>query len=132
MSKAILDAIQTRLAASTIATTLGNRFALSIAQTDTELPNMVYDVEQIETQKIFGGHERYEAIFSFNFAAKASYGVSIHTLSSQLETALTGTTLSPTGFDRLTMTKLSNGVPSFVDDAWTMTDRYRAVGFKIS
>lgn len=132
MSKAILDSVQTRLAASTIATTLGNRFALSIAQTDTELPNMIYDVETIDSQRIFGGHERYEATFVFTFNARSSYGASIHTLSSQLETALTGSTLSPTGFDRLTFTKLSNGVPSFADDAWTMSDRYRAVGFKIS
>lgn len=132
MSKAILDSVQTRLAASTIATTLGNRFALSIAETNTELPNMVYDVETIDSQKIFGGHERYEATFVFTFNARSSYGTSIHTLSSQLETALTATTLSPTGFDRLTFTKLSNGVPSFADDAWTMSDRYRAVGFKIS
>ena len=132
MSKALLDAVQTKLAASTIGTTLGNRFALSIAETDAILPLMVYDVESYTTTPIFGTAVRYEVVFFFTFHAKGAYGTAIHTLSTQLETALTAAPLSATGFDRLTFTKLSNGVPSFSDDAWSMTDRYRAVGYKIS
>lgn len=132
MSKALLDAIQTKLAASTIGSTLGNRFALSIAETDAILPLMVYDVESYSTTPLFGTAVRYEVVFFFAFYAKGSYGTSIHTLSTQLETALTAAPIAATGFDRLTFTKLSNGVPSFSDDAWSMTDRYRAVGYKIS
>lgn len=132
MSKALLDAVQTKLAASTIGSTLGNRFALSIAETDAVLPLMVYDVESYTTTQIFGTATRYEVVFFFTFHAKGSYGTAIHTLSTQLETALTAAPLPATGFDRLTFTKLSNGVPSFSDDAWSMTDRYRAVGYKIS
>jgi len=132
MSKALLDAVQTKLAASTIGSTLGNRFALSIAETDAILPLMVYDVESYTTTPIFGTAVRYEVVFFFTFHAKGSYGTAIHTLSTQLETALTAAPIAATGFDRLTFTKLSNGVPSFSDDAWSMTDRYRAVGYKIS
>jgi len=132
MSKALLDAVQTKLAASTIGSTLGNRFALSIAETDAILPLMVYDVESYTTTPIFGTAVRYEVVFFFTFHAKGSYGTAIHTLSTQLETALTAAPIAATGFDRLTFTKLSNGVPSFSDDAWSMTDRYRAIGYKIS
>jgi hypothetical protein len=37
--------------------------------------------------------------------------------------------MSATGFDRVSAVKTGGGVPSFEDDAWTMTETYRLTAF---
>jgi hypothetical protein len=129
-SKAILDAIWTKLAASTLYTTLGGRIALNSLPADTRLPLLVYGpTGEPSISKAFGGVDRYDLELEFTFWQSGSDGTTAYTLSDSLVTALSGT-ISPTGFDRLTVVRTAVGVPSFSDDCWSISDRYRAVGFK--
>ena len=127
--KAILDALATRLAASTITTTLGGRIGLDQLAANVALPLLVYRVAATNTAQLFGGIERFDLQFEFQFFQKASDGTTMHTLSSQLKTAL-DTQLAATGFDRVVFIRTAVGTPSYEDDAWTMTDNYRAVAFR--
>jgi hypothetical protein len=128
-TKAILDALATRLNASTLNTTLGGRLGVDQLAANVALPAMVYRVASADTAKLYQSLERYDLRVEFVFFQKAGDGTTMHTLSGQLETAL-ATTLTVSGFDRVTMIRQSVGSPSFEDDAWTMTDTYRAIGFK--
>jgi hypothetical protein len=131
-AKAILDAVWTKLAASTLYTTLGGRIALNQLPADTRVPLLVYGpTGEPSITKAFGGIDRYDLEMEFTFYQSGSDGTTCYTLSDQLLTGLTGA-ISPTGFDRLTVVRSAVGVPSFSDDCWSITDRYRAVGFKTS
>ena len=128
-TKAVLDALSTRLTTSTISTTLGGRIAVDQLAANVALPAMIYRVTTADTARLFSGLERYEMRLEFIFYQKAGDGTTMHTLSDQLLVAL-ATSIAPTGFDRVTFIRLTVGAPSFEDDAWTMTDTYRAIGFK--
>lgn len=128
--KAILDALATRLASSTLYTTLGGRLGLDELAANTALPLMVYRVTGTQTAQLFGGTERYDLTLEFQFYQKSSDGTQMHTLSSQLKTALDAS-LAASGFDRIVLIRTSTGTPSYEDDSWTMTDTYRAVGFRL-
>lgn len=131
-SKAILDAIWTRLQASTIYSTVGGRIGFSELPADTALPLVVYDFEgPPASSMLFGGVERFEGTLIFRIYQSASAGTTLHTISSDILAAMSST-ISPSGFDRLTAVRISVGTPSFGDDGWTMEDRYRVIGFKTS
>lgn len=131
-AKAMLDAIWTRLQASTVYTTVGGRIGLSELPANTALPLVVYDFESAPTcEKLFGSVERFEGILVFRIYQSAAAGNTLHTVSADLLTAMSAT-ISPTGFDRLTAVRISVGSPSFEDDGWTMVDRYRVVGYRTS
>lgn len=127
----ILDSLYTRLAASTLSTALGGRIALDRAAADTALPLMVYSVESMRISKVFGSGSVYELNLIFYFYKAHTDATSIHTYVDLLTTALASQIL-PTGFDRVTLIRTSPSAPSFDDDGWTMTDRYRATGYKSS
>jgi hypothetical protein len=82
----------------------------------------------MDTGKSFEGDERFDLTLSFTMYQGGQNGLDIYTLSEQILSALTAK-LSPTGFDRFTLTRVSCGVPSFADDCWTMMDTYRGVGY---
>ena len=131
-AKAMLDAIWTRLAASTVYTTVGGRIGLAELPADTALPLVVYDFDgPPSASKMFGNVERFEGTVVFRIYQSSAAGNTLHTISADILTAMSGT-ISPTGFDRLTAVRVSVGSPSFSDDGWSMEDRYRVVGFKTS
>lgn len=131
-AKAMLDAIWTRLQASTVYTTVGGRIGLSELPANTALPLVVYEFESApSSEKLFGGVERFEGIMAFRIYQSAAAGNTLHTISADLLTAMEGT-ISPTGFDRLTAVRISVGSPSYEDDGWTMVDRYRVIGYRTS
>lgn len=131
-AKALLDALWTRISASTVYTTVGGRIGFAELPADTALPLVVYDFESPPTtEKLFGGVERFEGTVIFRIYQSAAAGTTLHTISGDILTAMSGT-ISPTGFDRLTAVRVSVGTPSFADDGWSMEDRYRVVGFKTS
>lgn len=131
MSKAILDALYTRLSGSTLGTTLSGRIYLSEGPPNALLPLLVYAPDNYTVSRIFGGVERHDLAIDFTFYQRVEDGTNIHTLRDQLATAL-ATKLSPTGFDRCVLLIADRGTPAFADDAWSLTDRYRATGFKTS
>lgn len=131
MSKAILDALYTRLSGATLGTTLSGRIYISEGPPDALLPLLVYATDSYQVAKVFGNQERHDLQIDFTFYQRNTGGTTIHTLRDQLETAL-ASKLTPTGYDRCTFILANRGVPSFSDDSWTLTDRYRAIGFKNS
>lgn len=129
MSKAILDALKTRLYASTsLMTALGNRAYLDSGPVNAALPLLVYRSTGVRTTPIFGSVTRYDLDFEFQFFFNNTGTQDIHTVSALLKTALS-TPLSPTGFDRATFVRGEAGAPSFSDDSWTMIETYRAIAF---
>ena len=128
--RAILDAIWTRLAASTVYTTLGGRIYLSQGEADVILPLMVYNSAETTVENLFGGVVKHSMDIEFQIFFDNTGTAIIHTVASQLATALS-TTTTATGFDRVSFVRLSSGVPSFADDSWSMTERYRAIAFDI-
>lgn len=128
-AKAILDAVQVRLMATSF--TNGTRYAFGQVEADTALPLFVWDVERADTTSLFGGAERFEVVLAFTIHQSPSDGVSMHTISSEIKSAMTAD-LAATGFDRVSVQRISSGTPSYDDDSWSMTDRYRAVGHRTS
>ena len=133
-AKLILNAVWARILASPINATLGGtallggRICLDQLPADTALPCVVYAIDRMDTGKSFGDDERFDLTLSFTMYQGGQNGLDIYALSEQILSALTAK-LSPTGFDRFTLTRVSCGVPSFADDCWTMTDTYRGVGY---
>ncbi len=129
MSKPILDALKSRLYASTaLMTAVGNRIYLNTAPANASLPLIVYRVESVTTTPHFGGITRYDLSVEFNFFYSNSGGQDIHSTADLLEAAL-ATPLTVTGFDRARFVRSSAGVPSFSDDSWTMIETYKVVAF---
>jgi hypothetical protein len=131
MAKPIMDALKTRLYATTALTTpLGNRIYLDEGPANSALPLMVYSATETTVTPMFGSIKRYDLVVDFLIAYSNSGTTDIWTISTALETALS-TTMSATGFDRVSAVKVAGGVPSFEDDAWTMTEQYRLTAFDI-
>ena len=131
MSKAILDALKTRLYATTaLTTTFGSRIYLDVAPANASLPLMVYRAATDMLVPHFGGVTRHDLEFEFQLFFDNTGSQTIHTAASQLATALS-TPITVTGFDRATFVRTEAGIPSRTDDSWSMTERYRATAFDI-
>lgn len=130
--KAILDAIKTRLYLQTALTTaLSSRIYLDTAPADAQLPLLVYaPVAPASTTQHFGGVVRYDMTVTFQIIYTNAGTDSIYTIASAIETAMS-TTMTATGYDRVTAVKQSSSAPSFADDAWSITETYRLTAFDI-
>ena len=130
--KPILDAVKTRLyGTSTLTSALGSRIYLDQAPPNAAFPLLVYGTQASATvTPHFGGQNRYDLTVNFLFVYSNAGADAIYTATSALETALS-TTMSATGFDRVSAVKVSATVPSFDDDAWSMTETYRLTAFDI-
>lgn len=131
--KAILDALKTRLYATTaFANVFGGgatpRIYLDQGPADAAFPLCVYAPQAGTVQRMMGGVVRHEFEVEFRFFASADQAAALHSASAALDAGL-ATALTVTGFDRATVTRSSAGAPSFADDSWTMTERYRVVAF---
>lgn len=126
MSKAILDAIKTRLYATTALTTpLASRIYYNSAPANAYLPLLVYTAT-VRTTPFFGSVTRHELEIEFAIQYNNETGTDAYAISDAIASALS-TSISVSGFDALRATRLERGVPSFSDDGWTMTERWRAV-----
>lgn len=129
MSQKILEALKARLYATTSLTAaVGSRIYLDVGPANAAFPLLVYRSTSTRTIQIFGGIARHEMNWEFVFYFDNTGSQAIHTAAAALATALS-TPLAVTGFDRITMQLVEGGIPSYGDDAWTMTEKYRAVGF---
>ena len=127
--KAILDALKTRLyATSSLTTPLSSRIYLDEAPANALLPLVVYSATNSVATPMFGGGVRYDITVDFTINYANSGTTDIHTIADAIATAL-ATTMAATGFDRVTAVKQSGGVPSFQNDAWSMTETYRLTAF---
>lgn len=127
MSKAILDALKTRLHATAALTTrFGSRMYLDVAPANSPFPLMVYRAPSARTTPMYGAVVRFDMEFEFEMFFDGTGSQNIHTAASELATALS-TALTVTGFDRAVFIRTEAGVPSRLDDSWSMTERYRAV-----
>jgi hypothetical protein len=129
MAKAIMDALKTRLHATTVLVNrLGGRMYLDEGPSNAALPLMVYSATSTVVTPMFGTLKRYDMTVEFVIAYANAGTTDIWTVAADIETALS-TTMSATGFDRVSAVKTGGGVPSFEDDAWTMTETYRLTAF---
>lgn len=127
MSKAILDAIKTRLYATTDLTNATyNRIYLDRAPADSRYPLLVYRIADIRTTNFFAGMTRHELQIDFSIYGKDETSTDLYTIANAIESALS-TSITVTGFDAARAVRLSRGVPSMNEDSWTMTERYRVV-----
>jgi hypothetical protein len=128
VSQAILNALKTRLHATTALTTVvGTRIYLDVGVANAPLPLLVYRATSTRVERMMSV-TRHTMEFEFEFHFSNSGTQDIHTAAAGLATALS-TSLSVTGFDRAVFVRQQSGVPSFSDDAWTMTETYRATAF---
>lgn len=126
MSKAILDAIKTRLYATTAITAeLTSRVYYNSAPADARLPLLVYTA-RVSTTPFFGGVTRHEVEIEFQIQYDNRGGTDIYIVSDGLASAFS-TPMTVTGFDTLRGVRLERGVPSFADDGWTMIERWRFI-----
>ena len=126
MSQAILNAIKARLYATTaIATPLSSRIYYNSAPANAYLPLLVYTA-RVSTTPYFGGITRHEVEIEFAIQYNNQSGDDAYAISDGLSSAFS-TPISVTGFDALRGVRLERGVPSFADDGWTMTERWRFV-----
>lgn len=130
--KPILDAVKARLyATSALTTALGSRIYLDQAPANAAFPLLVYGTRSNATiTPHFGGQNRYDLTVEFLIVYSNAGSDGIYTVASALETALS-TAMTATGFDRVSAVKVSSTVPSFEDDAWTITETYRLTAFDI-
>ena len=128
MSKAILDALKTRLYASSgLNAIFGTKIYLTEGPADIVTPIMVYKSDRMSTTPYFGSVTRCELEIEFIFHLGNAGDSSGHTAATALATALATPLTGVTGFDRVRFTQIESGVPSFADDTWTMIERYRAI-----
>ena len=128
MSQAILNALKTRLHTTTALTALvGTRIYLDVGVANAALPLLVYRATSTRVEKLMSA-TRHTMDFEFEFHFSNSGTQDIHTAAAALATALS-TPLTVTGFDRAVFVRQESGVPSFSDDAWSMTETYRATAF---
>lgn len=128
--KAILDAIKTRLASSTIGTSLGGRIYLDSGPHDAALPLLVYRIAAASVEQYAGGTAKHSLTIDFQVFYTNSGSTAIHTRMDEIAAAF-GTALKPTGFDRATLIRQGRGAPAFADDAWSITDQYRCTAFSV-
>lgn len=131
MSKAILDAVKTRLYATASLTALvGQRIYLNSAETNDRLPLVVYTAADVRTTPYFGSITRHEIDLEFQIQYGTNSGVEAYQVADAIASALS-TPISVTGFDAARSTRTARGVPSFSDDGWTMIERWRVVAHDI-
>ena len=129
MSQAILNALKTRLYATTaLTTTFGSRIYLDQAPANAQLPLLIYRTPQVTTTPMFGSIVMHRADFEFQMFFDGTGSQTIHTGAANLATAL-ATPLTVSGFDRATFQRIQAGVPSKTDDSWSMTETYRMTAF---
>lgn len=122
----IVNAIYARLSTTSVGTQVGGRIYPSQAEADAAFPLIVYDIAGIDVSYFMGGQARLQAEVEFriHFSNK---GESLQfTVTDQLSKALENE-MTATGFDRVKMWRIGAGVPSFEDDSWSITERYRMV-----
>lgn len=128
MSQAILNALKTRLhSTAALTAVVGTRIYLDVGVANAPLPLLVYRATSTRVERMMSA-TRHTMEFEFEFHFSNSGTQDIHTAASALATALS-TSLSVTGFDRAVFVRQESGVPSFSDDAWTMTETYKATAF---
>lgn len=129
--KPILDAVKKTIGDSTLSTALGNRIYLDQAPANAAFPLLVWGTQASATvTPHFGGRNRYDLTVNFLFVYSNAGSDDIYTATATLETALS-TSMTATGFDRVSAVKVASSVPSFEDDAWSMTETYRLTAFDI-
>lgn len=128
----MMDSLKTKLWAGSFYTAVGGRIGVDRIEGDAALPCCVYTLGNLEIQRYMGGQERYECQIEFTIFASAKVTTdTLHTLSATLQANLTGSYTIST-LDRLTVTRLSGSAPSFEDECWSITERYRMVSFKVA
>lgn len=129
----IMDSLKTKLWASGFYSAVGGRIAVERLAADAPMPCCVYSLRQFDIQRYMGNQERYEAVIEFTIFDACKTGTdTLHSLADSLRSAVTTGNYTITGLDRITMTRLSGGAPSFDDEAWSITERYRLVSFKVT
>lgn len=128
MSKAILDALKSRLYGTTALTNIfGTAIYLEQGPVGDNAPILVYRSTGMRTTPMFGGVVRCELDLEFRMNLGNSGDSAGHTAAAALQTALSTPLTSVTGFDRVRLIQTQSAVPSFDDDSWTMVETYRAV-----
>lgn len=128
MSKAILDALKSRLYGTTALTNIfGTAIYLDQGPVGDNAPILVYRSTGMRTTPLFGGVVRCELDLEFRMNCGNSGDATGHTAAAALQTALATPLTSVTGFDRVRLIQTQGGVPSFDDDSWTIVETYRAV-----
>lgn len=128
MSKAILDALKSRLYGTTALTNIfGTAIYLDQGPVGDNAPILVYRSTGMRTTPMFGGVVRCELDLEFRMNLGNSGDSAGHTAAAALQTALSTPLTSVTGFDRVRLIQTQSAVPSFEDDSWTMVETYRAV-----
>jgi len=128
MSKAILDALKSRLYGTTALTNIfGTAIYLEQGPVGDNAPILVYRSTGMRTTPMFGGVVRCELDLEFRMNLGNSGDSAGHTAAAALQTALSTPLTSVTGFDRVRLIQTQSAVPSFEDDSWTMVETYRAV-----
>lgn len=128
MSKAILDALNSRLdATAALATIVGSKIYLQEGPTDVNPPLLVYKATAVRTTPYFGAVTRVEIDLDFIFHLGNVGTATGYTAAAALATALSTPLTSVTGYDRVRFTQVESGVPSFEDDSWSIVERYRAI-----
>jgi len=131
MSKAILDAMKTRLYATASLTALvGQKIYLNSAPANQTLPLLIFAATEVRTTPFFGGLTKHELDVEFQIQYATPSPLDAYNVADAISTAL-ATPMSVTGFDAARATRVSRGVPSFTDDGWTMIERWRVVAHDI-
>jgi hypothetical protein len=131
MSKAILDAMKTRLyATSSLTDLVGQKIYLNSGPANQTLPLVIFAATDFRTTPFFGGLTKHELDVEFQIQYPTSSGLDMYNVADAISTALS-TPITVTGFDAARATRLSRGVPSFTDDGWTMIERWRVIAHDI-
>jgi len=128
VSQAILNALKTRLhTTAALQAVVSTRIYLDVGVANAALPLLVYRATATRVEKMMSA-TRHTMDFEFEFHFSNSGTQDIHTAAGALATALSSP-LTVTGFDRAVFVRQESGVPSFSDDAWSITETYRATAF---
>jgi len=122
----ILNAIYSRLSTTAIGTQLGGRIYMDSGPQDAAFPLLVYRADSIEVEYFFGGQARLTAEVEFTFHYQNKGETTLVSITDQLSKSLQNS-MTATGFDRVRMYRISAGLPSFADDSWSISERYRLI-----
>jgi hypothetical protein len=129
--ESIMDSIKTKLWASALYTAIGGRIGVGRIAADSALPCCVYSVSTSTVQRFMGNQERYDLEIEFTFYDSAKSDTStIHELAKTLGTSLAGS-YSVNNLDRITIVRMTAGAPSFDDECWSITEKYKVTAFKL-
>ena len=130
-AESIMTALASKIAASAFYTSIGQRIAVDRIAADLVLPCCVYSMQKFDAQNYMGGSIRYEGLVDFTIYDSCKTGTAaLHSLATSLYTGLGGS-YTVSNLDRMTVTRVSTGTPSFEDEAWSIIERYRVVSFKV-